>query len=292
MKNPLVSVIIPVFNRAGTIGRAIKSCLSQDYGDLELLVVDDHSSDNTGEIIKGLRESRVRYIYHEQNRGPAAARNSGLRAARGEFIAFLDSDDEWLPEKISRQLAVFHQRSQSDPRLGLVFVNGGHEAEGHDFIQYTSSGTVYDPQRDNFYPLRVLICPPSAWLLPKRVVDDVGFFDERMYNWDDGDYLARVGYKYSIYFLNERLVVWHASPEHVNAMSPNLIKGKELFLENNFDYLKQDREYLFKFYRALGKDAYAIDRQKARHYLWNAFLLRPFDTSVWSKLLKGLFKVS
>lgn len=288
IENSLVSVIIPAFNRAKTIGRAIKSCLSQDYHEIEILVVDDHSSDNTQEIVRSFDDRRLKYFFHSKNCGPAAARNTGIRNAKGEFIAFLDSDDEWLPDKISRQLEIFAEFYSRQEKIGLVFVNGYNEAERHDFIRDTSSKVVYNPARDTFYPLSVLICPPSAWMLPKEVIRDVGFFDERMYNWDDGDYLARVAYKYCIYFLNENLVIWHANEEHVNKMSVNLIRGKELFLENNYNFMKKDKGYLFRFYRALGKDAAAFDKLKARHYLLKAFLMRPYDGSTLSKLVRTL----
>lgn len=285
-KNPLISVIIPVFNRAKTIGRAIESCFSQGYHDIEVLVINDHSSDNTDETTKSFDDKRIRYFSHAENRGPAAARNTGIRNAKGRFIAFLDSDDEWLPCKISRQLEVF----VAEPKIGLVFVNGYNEAEKRDFIQDKASGIVYNPERDAFFPLSVLICPPSAWMIPKEIIFNVGYFDERMYNWDDGDYLARVAYKYSIYFLNQNLVIWHKSFEHVNKMSVNLIKGKELFLENNFNFMKTDKEYLFKFYRSLGKDLLLFNKKKARAYLFEAFKLNPIDSSTISKIIKSFIK--
>lgn len=284
--NKLVSIIIPTFNRAKTLTRAIKSCLDQTYKELEILVIDDCSTDNTRQAVEEFADKRVRYISHSKNSGPAASRNTGIRNASGEFLAFLDSDDEWAKNKIERQLTVFGNLSTNEENVGLIFVNGYNEAEGHVFIKGTESGIVYSPRRDAFYPLRVLICPPSAWLLPRKVISNIGFFDERMYNWDDGDYLARVAYRYDIYFLNELLVTWHGSAVHVNKMSENLIKGKEIFLENNYQFIKKDRKYLFKFYRALGKDSIAINKLKARHYLKRAFLMRPYDFSVLSKLAK------
>lgn len=286
--NPLISAIIPTFNRAKAVRRAIESCLNQTYQDLEVLVVDDHSSDDTARVVNDFSDKRLKYFFHEKNSGPASSRNTGIRNSQGEFIAFLDSDDEWVKDKIRRQVATFEKFRTDEKNIGLVFVNGYDETQKRRFISNAMSGIVYSPQEDAFYPLRVLICPPSSWMLSRRVIIDVGFFDERMYNWDDGDYLARVAYKYDIYFLNEDLVIWHESKEHVNKMSLNLIKGKELFLENNYEFMRKDKEYLFKFYRALGKDAIALDKAKARSYLKKAFLMRPYDCSVLSKLIRTL----
>ncbi len=280
----LVSIIIPTFNRAKTIARAIKSCLLQSYQEIEVIVVDDYSSDDTAGIVKSFNDSRIKYLVHNKNLGPAAARNTGLRNANGEFITFLDSDDEWMKDKIARQLKAYIDLGDYGEKVGLVFVNGYNEAEDHDFIQKKQSGFIYNPVKDKFYPLRELIAPPSSWMLRKDVISNVGYFDERMYNWDDGDYLARVAYRYAIYYFNEVLVIWHDSKEHVNKMSLNLIKGKELFLENNFEFMAKDKDYLFKFYRTLGKDLIALDRIKARRYLLRALRMKPYDLSILSKL--------
>ena len=97
-----VSAIIPTYNRANIVIRAIQSVLNQTYQNFELLVIDDGSQDNTEEIVTGIHDNRIKYIRHEKNKGVAAARNTGIEAAKGEFIAFLDSDDEWLPNKLKR----------------------------------------------------------------------------------------------------------------------------------------------------------------------------------------------
>ncbi len=114
-----VSVIIPTYNRADLLPTAISSVLAQTYTDWELIVVDDASTDNTREVIKEweAKDSRIRSVSLNKNSGgPAHPKNVGVESARGEFIAFLDHDDEWLPEKLKKQVAVF----ASSPRIGLV----------------------------------------------------------------------------------------------------------------------------------------------------------------------------
>jgi len=98
-KSVTVSVIIPTYNRAHLVGRAIRSVLNQTYQDFEIIVVDDCSTDNTEEIVKGFNDHRIRYMRHDRNRGGSAARNTGIKASQGKYIAFLDSDDEWLLKK-------------------------------------------------------------------------------------------------------------------------------------------------------------------------------------------------
>lgn len=116
MKNPLVSAIIPTYNRANLIGRAIESAIAQSYSNLEIMVVDDASKDNTQEVINTIKDPRIRYIRHQTNCGGAAARNTGIDAATGEYVAFLDSDDFWLPNKLELQLSEI----QNHPDSGKV----------------------------------------------------------------------------------------------------------------------------------------------------------------------------
>jgi glycosyltransferase involved in cell wall biosynthesis len=113
---PAVSVILPVYNRSASLGAAMRSVLTQSFGDLELIVVDDASSEDLRPIVEGFGDPRVRYIRREANGGASAARNTGLAAATGDFIAFQDSDDLWLPDKLKLQVALL----ESMPEVGVV----------------------------------------------------------------------------------------------------------------------------------------------------------------------------
>lgn len=107
---PLISVIIPTYNRGDLIFRAINSVWEQSYGNLEIIVVDDHSQDHTPDIIQKIADSRLHYCRHETNLGGSAARNTGIKQAKGQYIAFLDSDDVWLPHKLETQLEAINQQ--------------------------------------------------------------------------------------------------------------------------------------------------------------------------------------
>lgn len=111
---PLISVIIPTYNRADLIPRAIASATEQTYQNLEIIVVDDASGDSTTEVVKNIADSRLRYIRHEANLGGSTARNTGIDLAQGEYIAFLDSDDLWLNNKIEQQLAAILNSAESE----------------------------------------------------------------------------------------------------------------------------------------------------------------------------------
>jgi len=116
--DPIVSVIIPTYIRAHVLAKAIQSLLNQTYQDFEIIVVDDGSIDNTEEVVKSFNDPRIRYIRHKENCGGSAARNTGIRAAYGECIAFQDSDDEWLPEKLEKQMQVFEN---APAEVGVVY---------------------------------------------------------------------------------------------------------------------------------------------------------------------------
>ncbi len=115
----LVSIIIPTYNRGYIIADALNSVLNQSYRNIEVIVVDDASSDGTEELVKSFGDGRISYIRHDANRGEAGATNTGILRSRGEFITFLDSDDEIFPEKISRQVGIM----EDEPGLGACFTS-------------------------------------------------------------------------------------------------------------------------------------------------------------------------
>ncbi|MCX7102405.1 MAG: glycosyltransferase family A protein, partial [Methylobacter sp.] len=135
------------------------SVFGQTLPPTEVIVIDDGSTDDTETMLP-----QVKY-YYQTNQGVSAARNFGIKQSIGDWLAFLDSDDEWLPQKTALQLEVF--KSEEGKGIGLVFTNGFNEASNGMFITDTvSSGIYYDHRRDRFYPLRKLIAPPSGWMLP------------------------------------------------------------------------------------------------------------------------------
>lgn len=137
----LVSIIMPAYNSAGFIGQSIESVLHQKYPHWELLVVDDQSTDGTGAIVESYDDCRIRYIYQTKNSGVASARNAGINAANGRYIAFLDSDDLWLPDKLVRQLFYMRENNYhftyTEYRCFVdIPTNVGHLIRTRDFVDY------------------------------------------------------------------------------------------------------------------------------------------------------------
>jgi len=148
---PAVSIIIQTYNRRQSIGRSIKSVLNQTYRDFELIIVDDGSTDNTKELVADFNDERIKYVRHEENKGEAAARNTGIKAARYDYIVYQDSDDKWLPEKLARQIELLENAS---PEVGVIYT-GFWKAENHKRT-YVPFSWVSQKNGDRNYELRAI----------------------------------------------------------------------------------------------------------------------------------------
>jgi glycosyltransferase involved in cell wall biosynthesis len=183
---PEVSVVIPTYDRAGTILRAVGSALGQTHRDLEVVVVDDGGSDRTPELLAGLGDPRLRLLRHECNRGAAAARNTGIAAACGAFVAFLDSDDEWLPHKLAVQLAALRAALPAE----AVSCHGVHM---HLLDHGIEREQPLEPS-ENWFLRLALGCDLSqgTTLLARReAFARTGALDETLPRFEDWDWLLR-----------------------------------------------------------------------------------------------------
>jgi glycosyltransferase involved in cell wall biosynthesis len=206
-----ISVIIPTYNYARYLRDAIDSVLAQTVAPLEIIVVDDGSTDDTPQVLAAYGE-KIRAI-HQSNLGVAAARNTGLAAARGECIAFLDSDDLWLPRKLELQIA----RLESDPSLGLVHC-GAETFDGEATLDVLEGMKGWVGEAILRLDRMVIPVPGSGILLPKRIIGEVGDFDVRLPPSDDWDLCYRVAARYPIGFVPEVLVRYrlHGGGIHLN----------------------------------------------------------------------------
>ena len=203
MSAPTVSVILPVYNRAETLARCVESVRAQTFTDWELVAIDDASSDASVSALEGFADPRIRVLRHERNRGPGAARNTALRAARGEFVALIDSDDEWLPRKLEMQMAMI-------------------EAGGCDLC-----GCEYWLVEDG-RETRVALPEPASWadslhtecrlgngttlLVRQRVVQEVGLLDEGLRTYEDWDWVLRMALRHRYQVVRQPLARIHAAP--------------------------------------------------------------------------------
>jgi glycosyltransferase involved in cell wall biosynthesis len=171
---PLVSVLMPVFNRAAWVGRSIESVLAQTHPAIELIVVDDGSADATPSVLRGFADGII--VLTQDNLGPYAARNLGLGRARGQFIAFADSDDIWHPDKIARQLPLF-----ADPAVGLVFADAA-VVEGGPVAFRPMGRTVFGntaPARGRVQEafVRGNFVPTCTVVARRTCLEEIGGFD-------------------------------------------------------------------------------------------------------------------
>jgi len=245
---PTVSVIIPSYNRAHLLGRAIQSILNQTYQDFEIIVVDDGSKDNTEEVVRGFNDKRIRYIWHEVNKGGSAARNTGIRAARGEYIAFQDSDDEWLSQKLEKQMKVFEKVS---PKVGVVYT--GYWRLKGDKKTYIPSSKVSQKEGDiHKILLEVNFVTTQAVVVKTECFERAGMFEEELRRLEDWELWIRISKYYHFKCIDEPLVVSYYTPGSISADESALIRARKLILEKHFEDTKKDRGLLAKHYRDIG----------------------------------------
>jgi len=194
-----ISVIIPTYNRQATLERAIVSVLEQTYLNRELIVIDDGSTDDTQRIIDKY-QNKIRY-FSKLHGGVSAARNLGLEKSEGAWVAFLDSDDYWLPTKLERQM----QFLQEHPEILVLQTEEKWIRRGvvvNPMLKHRKYGGWIFP-----YCLPLCIVSPSATIIHQRVINAVGVFDESLPVCEDYDLWLRVALKYQIGLLNEKLIV-------------------------------------------------------------------------------------
>lgn len=200
--SPRVSVIIPTFNRAPLLQRAIDTVFEQTFKDFELIVVDDASTDQTPEVLKRYGRDIVT-VFHDDNRGPAASRNTGLAHSSAPLVAFLDSDDCWLPDKLETQVSFFEAHSQAVAcQTEEIWIRNGRRLNPKK-IHRKPSGYIFEQS------LRLCLISPSAVMIRRRCLDEIGWFDEHMPACEDYDLWLRLTCKWPVHLIPEALVVKH-----------------------------------------------------------------------------------
>lgn len=198
-----ISIIVPTFNRAHMVTDTIDSILNQTFKDFELIIVDNYSTDTTEQVIKKYTDERLKFHRHENGGVVAVNRNYGISQARGEYIAFCDDDDLWLPDKLEKQI----NELEKDSRPGLVCTNAVIFNETGDTVNFHDSGvTANDFILKSLLKTNRIIC--SSVLVRKSVLDDVGLMDTSpdIFTAEDYELWLRIARKYHITYINEPLV--------------------------------------------------------------------------------------
>ncbi len=201
---PLVSVVIPTYNRRDSVREAIASAVAQSYPDVEVIVVDDGSDDGTAEVVREFQEFQefeaVQYVY-QANRGVSAARNVGVARARGELIAFLDSDDVWQPDKLAYQVALFQEHSDVQIcQTDEIWLRNGVRVNPHQ-KHHKTGGDIFARS------LELCLVSPSAVMMRRALFERVGGFDETLPACEDYDLWLRITARMPVHFIALPLVV-------------------------------------------------------------------------------------
>jgi len=282
---PKVSVIIPTHNRAGLLEKAVKSVLYQSYTDFEILVCDDASTDNTREVIEGFTDNRIRFTRHERNIGVTAVRNSAIRGSRGDYIAFLDDDDEWLPGKLENQVDLLER---STDKLGVAYtgVNCIDMKHGNlvkisvpQYRGYILNNLLYD----NFVTT-------STTVVKKTCFEKVGLFDPEFGYAEDYDMWIRIATEFEFDFIARPMINYGLHLDKISMNYNTAIKGLErliikyerLFSGNKSAYANQ----LFAigvFY------CYSGNTHRGRQVLKKALRMSPLDVRLYYNILISFF---
>jgi glycosyltransferase involved in cell wall biosynthesis len=211
-----VSIIIPTYNRGWIIKEAIDSVMVQDYRDFELIIVDDGSTDNTPDILNSYRGDIK--IFRQENQGVSAARNRGLAEASGRFIAFLDSDDLWLPRKLKRQVDFF----SSNPDACIcqteeIWIRNNMRVNPKKRHK-KPRGMIFEPS------LALCLVSPSAVMIRRFLFEEVGGFDETLPACEDYDLWLRISCRYPVYLIDTPLIIKRGGHNDQLSACPGLDK--------------------------------------------------------------------
>ncbi len=240
---PRVSIIIPTHNRVIFLKEALDSVIKQSFSDFELIVVDDGSTDGTADLVA--KYPGVRYIY-QKNRGVSSARNLGIRSARGNFIAFLDSDDLWLNDKLKEQISFFDiSPDASICQTEELWLRDGQKRNPKKKHQKYSGYILKEC-------LPLCIVSPSAVMLKKEVFEKIGLFDESFPVCEDYDFWLRAARIYPIYLIDKCLIIKRAKfPDQLSfrhwGMDKFRIKAlKKLLKEEISDEIRKEAMGIIK----------------------------------------------
>lgn len=258
---PLVSVIIPTYNHALYIVKAIESVLKQNYQPIEIVVVNDGSTDNTKEILSPYL-SKIKYIY-QSNNGLSAARNTGIKNATGEYIALLDADDKWLPKKLTKQMGLFLK----NPKLDLVYSDIYQSFDGKihplTYWQRNKIKPCLGGQNCLIQLFKVNFIPGGiSAMFKKNMTNKIGLFNENLKAAEDYDYWLRAVSKgVVINYINEPLAIYRMHEAQMSTNIERMLEANMFVLkkaiQQNMEYFK-DKHWIirYRFFYLFGSSAY------------------------------------
>ena len=278
-------MIIPTVDRPEFLGAALRSVLSQTVGDFEVLVIDDGSTTDLLPLLQKFGDDRIRYFRHESRRGEAAARNLGIRRARGAYLAFLDDDDEWLPEKLRLQLALF---SGCPDTVGCVY--GGHVTiRARDGQELAREVPAKRGDLSNDLLDRNILGPPSTVMLKRECLERVGLFDESIAFGVDYDLWLRIAQEYHFDFVPDIVARYTIHPGQMSNDPFVIARGRADIQRKYAPRLQRSRERDGRFYFSLGRHLASLGYpRQARGAFLKSLRLDPLRLRVYIFLALSL----
>ena len=295
---PRVSVIIPSYNNANYIARAIDSVLNQTYRDFEIIVVDDGSTDNTKDIVSSY-PNPVKYL-GQDNRGPSSARNAGIAASRGEFIAFLDSDDYFMKPNLEMKMSFL----ESNPRAGWIYSDWQYVNDEGSPLKKGSSKFKYSDKKltgeifEELVRSRNFISPCTV-VVRRSVLDDVGHFDTVIPSQEEYDLWLRISLQYAAYYIDKVLVFVTVHPKSLSRDFTKWANGNAVIVEKLKHLIPQnfrDREKLLNKMLAdrhtfIGRDFLQKGHFKeATNEFWQSIKRLPFQKRIYWLLCSAIIR--
>jgi glycosyltransferase involved in cell wall biosynthesis len=267
---PSVSVILPTHNRAALLRRSLGSVLGQTFRDLEVLVVDDGSTEDIPAVVAGFGDARTRVLRLPERRGGGGARNAGIAAARGRLVAFQDSDDEWLPDKLQRQVAAL---DRAGPGVGVAYCGFLREKDGGQ-TRYPLPG---EPRLEGDLRRELLernFITTAAALVRAPVLAAVGGFDPAMPRYQDWDLWARVAQVTRFAFLDEALLLQYHQPDSISQDGAARLEARLRFLAKHRGAMRRHRGVLAQQCAQVAQLLDDAGRHREARRLWLESFLR------------------
>lgn len=251
----LISVVLPTYNRSNSIVPSVQSVLRQSWTDLELIIVDDGSEDDTVDVVRQIDDPRIKLVCMEQNSGPSAARNRGIKEARGEWVAFQDSDDEWLPNKLANQMVRIAKMGPSciAAYCGMAVENPPQEnGEPRTTVRYVPPSTTQRTEGNIVDTLFATSTVSTQTLIARRdALHDAGYFDETLQALEDWDLSIRLADRGDFAFVDQILVIQRFSDNSITRDRRKWAKARARMIAKHVERLQTKPEILSQQYRVL-----------------------------------------
>lgn len=294
-RSPKVSVLMPSFNYARYLPLAINSVLAQSYSDLELIITDDCSTDESRQVVEQYRrlDDRIIPVLHDVNHGLARARNSGLAVSTGEFVALIDADDIWLPDKLKTQM----ERFQAQPELGLVhsdsaIIDGDGNLTGKRFSALLhckgqqTSGNLFEVLCE-----RNFLCVPTV-ILRREAIQYAGGFEENLRSLEDWVCWTKISHKYPFHYVDDALVHYRIHGAGLSSnpkgMAQNRVKAFQFLLASFSDIPLHLRS---KMLYSLGvSHLETSESREAAQAFIDSIRANPLQLRSWARYCQSLFR--